>query len=91
MVQHLELFQEEEPQRAAAAEGSRGCSLLQTTAGQDRHSASSSTYMYQFQRVDVIVNEHDDAYVKEGLREFAQDVIHGLEARFPDDSSRALF
>ena len=38
----------------------------------------------------MIVNEHDDAYVKEGLREFAQDVIHGLEARFPDDSSSIL-
>ena len=38
----------------------------------------------------MIVNEHDDAHVKEGLREFAQDVIHGLETRFPEDSSSIL-
>jgi hypothetical protein len=53
---------------------------------QKRHPASSSPYVYQFQGVDVIVNDQDDKFVKDGLREFAQDIIDGLESRFPDAS-----
>jgi hypothetical protein len=57
---------------------------------QKRHAASSAPYVYQFQGVGVIVNDQDDKCVKDGLREFAQDIIDGLESRFPDASGSIL-
>jgi hypothetical protein len=38
---------------------------------------------YQYKGTDVIINEGDEEFVENGVREFAQDLVDGLQARFP--------
>ena len=54
----------------------------------DRHSRQD--YVYQYESVDVIVNEEDKQYVAEGITKFAANVIEGLERQFPGDTSTIL-
>ena len=38
---------------------------------------------YQYKGTDVIINEGDEEFVESGVREFAEDIVDGLQSRFP--------
>ena len=49
-----------------------------------RHGDNVMTYQYK--GTDVIINEGDEEFVERGVAEFAQDIVDGLQARFPPKS-----
>ena len=54
----------------------------------DRH--SQKDLLFNYESVDVIVNEADKEYVDEGITKFAANVIEGLKNQFPGDTSSIL-
>jgi len=45
---------------------------------------------YQYKGTDVIINEGDEEFVEDGVRELAQDIVDGLQTRFPHKTCSVL-
>jgi len=54
----------------------------------DRHQQRCKTY--RFKGVDVMLNEGDEQFVTDVIREYAADIIAGIKNRFPNGSSSVL-
>jgi len=54
----------------------------------DRHRQRSK--IYKFKGVDVMVNEGDEKFVTDGIREYAADIIAGIKNHFPNVSGSVL-
>jgi len=54
----------------------------------DRHRQRSK--IYRFKGVDVMLNEGDEQFVTDGIREYAADIIAGMKNRFTNGSGSVL-
>ena len=55
-----------------------------------RHGKPGDTMVYRYKGVPVKVDDIQENFVCNGIREFATDVISGLKDRFPSDSRSIL-